>query len=102
MMVGGNIRHQTRVLTTATVLETGKGNFAMAIALGFILLLLAWGAPIHAAIVLGSLVAQGAAMTVLMKDPKAKAPWYNGTGVMAYVLGMMVSAVALGGLGTAP
>jgi tungstate transport system permease protein len=42
MMVGGNIRHQTRVLTTATVLETGKGEFAMAIALGFILLLLAY------------------------------------------------------------
>jgi tungstate transport system permease protein len=42
MMVGGNIRHQTRVLTTATVLETGKGNFALAIALGFILLLLAY------------------------------------------------------------
>jgi tungstate transport system permease protein len=42
MMVGGNIRHLTRVLTTATVLETGKGNFAVAIALGFILLLLAY------------------------------------------------------------
>jgi tungstate transport system permease protein len=42
MMVGGNILHQTRVLTTATVLETGKGNFALAIALGFILLLLAY------------------------------------------------------------
>jgi tungstate transport system permease protein len=42
MMVGGNIRGQTRVLTTATVLETSKGDFAMAIALGFILLLLAY------------------------------------------------------------
>jgi tungstate transport system permease protein len=42
MMVGGNIRHQTRVLTTATVLETSKGEFAMAIALGFVLLLLAY------------------------------------------------------------
>src|SRR3990172_4716695 len=42
MMVGGNIRNQTRVLTTAIVLETGKGEFAMAIALGFILLLLAF------------------------------------------------------------
>jgi len=42
MMVGGNIRHQTRVLTTATVLETGRGEFATAIALGFILLLLAY------------------------------------------------------------
>jgi tungstate transport system permease protein len=38
MMVGGNIRGQTRVLTTATVLETGKGNFDVAIALGVILL----------------------------------------------------------------
>jgi len=38
MMVGGNIRGQTRVLTTATVLETGKGNFEIAIALGVILL----------------------------------------------------------------
>jgi tungstate transport system permease protein len=40
MMVGGNIYRQTRVLTTATVLETGRGNFDMAIALSLILLLL--------------------------------------------------------------
>ena len=40
MMVGGNIRGQTRVLTTATVLETGKGNFDIAIALSLILLAL--------------------------------------------------------------
>ena len=40
MMVGGNIRGQTRVLTTATVLETGRGNFDVAIALGLILLTL--------------------------------------------------------------
>ena len=40
MMVGGNIRGQTRVLTTATVLETGKGNFDIAIALSVILLAL--------------------------------------------------------------
>lgn len=40
MMVGGNIRGQTRVLTTATVLETGKGNFDVAIALSVILLAL--------------------------------------------------------------
>jgi tungstate transport system permease protein len=42
MMVGGNIRGQTRVLTTAIVLETGKGQFATAIALGFILMLIAY------------------------------------------------------------
>lgn len=40
MMVGGNIAGQTRVLTTATVLETSKGNFDVALALGLILLAL--------------------------------------------------------------
>ena len=40
MMVGGNIRGSTRVLTTATVLETGKGNFDVAIALSVILLVI--------------------------------------------------------------
>ncbi len=42
IMVGGNIKGYTRVLTTATVMETGKGNFDVAIALGLILLLLAF------------------------------------------------------------
>ena len=40
MMVGGNIKGQTRTLTTAMVLETGKGNFEIAIALSLLLLLL--------------------------------------------------------------
>ncbi|MBU5638176.1 ABC transporter permease [Geomonas sp. Red69] len=39
IMVGGNVRGYTRVLTTATVMETGRGNFDMAIALSVILLL---------------------------------------------------------------
>ncbi|MFN2274521.1 MAG: ABC transporter permease [Anaerolineales bacterium] len=38
MMVGGNIRFQTRVLTTAIVLETSKGHFGIALALGILLL----------------------------------------------------------------
>ncbi|NPV84794.1 MAG: ABC transporter permease [Anaerolineae bacterium] len=42
MMVGGNLRYHTRVLTTAIVLETSKGQFAIAIALSLILLLLAY------------------------------------------------------------
>jgi tungstate transport system permease protein len=42
MMVGGNLLGHTRVLTTAIVLETNKGEFAPAIALGVILLLLAF------------------------------------------------------------
>lgn len=41
MIVGGNIDHVTRVLTTAIALETGKGNFAMALGLGFVLIALA-------------------------------------------------------------
>ncbi len=41
MMVGGNIRGQTRVMTTSIVLETRQGNFALAVALAAILLVLA-------------------------------------------------------------
>jgi tungstate transport system permease protein len=41
LMVGGNIVGQTRILTTAIALETGRGEFALAIALGIVLLLLA-------------------------------------------------------------
>ena len=42
IMVGGNIKGYTRVLTTATVMETSRGNFDLAIALGVILLLFAF------------------------------------------------------------
>jgi tungstate transport system permease protein len=43
LMVGGNIVGQTRILTTAIALESSRGEFALALALGFILLLLALG-----------------------------------------------------------
>jgi len=43
IMVGGNIKGSTRVLTTATVMETSMGNFDKAIALGIILLVLCFG-----------------------------------------------------------
>ncbi len=42
MMVGGNIEGQTRVLTTAMVLESRKGNFEIALALGILLLTLSF------------------------------------------------------------
>jgi tungstate transport system permease protein len=42
MLVGGNIEGRTRVLTTAIVLETRKGNFDLALALGLILLALSF------------------------------------------------------------
>jgi tungstate transport system permease protein len=41
-MVGGNIEGQTRILTTAIVMEAGKGNFGLAIALGVILMILVY------------------------------------------------------------
>jgi tungstate transport system permease protein len=41
MMVGGNIRGETRVLTTAMVLEVRQGQFAMALVMGLVLLVLA-------------------------------------------------------------
>ena len=43
LMVGGNIVGQTRILTTSIALESGRGDFALALAFGFILLLLALG-----------------------------------------------------------
>ncbi len=46
MMIGGNIKWHTRTITTAIALETGKGEFAMGIALGIVLLLLALGVNI--------------------------------------------------------
>jgi tungstate transport system permease protein len=42
MMIGGNIKWRTRTITTAIALETGKGEFAMGISLGIVLLLLAF------------------------------------------------------------
>ncbi|MDO9550277.1 MAG: ABC transporter permease [Methanoregula sp.] len=41
MMIGGNIKDQTRVLTTAIALQTGMGDFGFSIALGIILLIIA-------------------------------------------------------------
>ena len=63
-----------------------------------IALLLTWDRPLHAMGVLAVLIGQGLAMRVMLSDPKARAPWYNGTGVLLYVSGMMISAFALRGL----
>ncbi|MEO1539813.1 MAG: chlorophyll synthase ChlG [Pseudomonadota bacterium] len=63
-----------------------------------IVLLLLWNAPIHAALVTGLLGLQGLAMRRMLRDPKAFAPWYNGTGVLLYVLGMLTTAFALGSM----
>lgn len=64
-----------------------------------IALLFLWGAPYHAVAVIALLLAQIIAMRRLFRDPKKYAPWYNGTGIVFYVSGMMISAFALRDLG---
>jgi tungstate transport system permease protein len=54
IVVGGNIDHLTRVMTTAIALETSKGNLALALALGIILLALALSINAAAYILRGS------------------------------------------------
>ncbi len=58
-------------------------------------LLLSWARPYHAAVIVLLLAAQLLLMRRLMQDPRALAPWYNGTGVSLFVLGMLVCAFAL-------
>lgn len=64
-------------------------------------LLLYLGRDAHAAAIFALLIGQGLAMRVLLRDPKARAPWYNGTGVTLYVSGMMIAAFAIRSLGGA-
>jgi chlorophyll/bacteriochlorophyll a synthase len=63
-------------------------------------LLIAWSFPIHAGVITLLLGAQLVLMRRLLGDPKARAPWYNATGISLYVLGMLVAAFAIrsGGL----
>jgi len=63
-----------------------------------IALLFAWNKPIHAALVVLALLAQGYLMRRLLTDPRQHAPWYNATGTTLYVLGMLVSAFAIGSI----
>lgn len=53
LMVGGNIAGSTRTITTAIALETSKGDFSQGIALGFVLLVLAFGVNIALAVLQG-------------------------------------------------
>lgn len=61
-------------------------------------LLVHWQSTWQAAGITLLLAAQLFAMARLLRDPKALAPWYNGTGVTAYVLGMMLTATAMPGV----
>ena len=58
-------------------------------------LLLSWDRPLHAVAIAGLLLMQLLAMRHMLRDPAGRAPWYNGTGVTLYVLGMMAAAFAV-------
>jgi chlorophyll synthase len=63
--------------------------------LGVIAILAAAGAHVAALLVLVFVVAQGACLPRLLRDPLRHAVWYSGVGVGLYVAGMMVTAFAL-------
>ncbi len=67
---------------------------AMAQALVIVMLVI-WGKPVHAILVLLLLLGQIWAMATLVSDPKARAPWYQAVGVSMFVSGMMITAIAL-------
>ena len=60
-----------------------------------IALLLAWDRPYHAAIVVMLLALQMVLMVSLVEKPRERAPWYNATGTLLYVFGMLISAFAV-------
>ncbi|MEH3148724.1 MAG: chlorophyll synthase ChlG [Methylobacterium frigidaeris] len=59
--------------------------------------LAAWGSPWHAGLVAALLAGQGLLMRRFLADPRGRAAWYNGTGTLLYVLGMLTAALALRG-----
>jgi len=63
-----------------------------------VLLLADWGHRLAAVVVAALLVGQLLLMRRLLADPRVHAPWYNATGTTLYVLGMLASALGLGGV----
>ncbi len=64
-----------------------------------VMLMASWGAIEHAMVVSCLVAGQFLAMRRLLKDPLKLAPWYNATGVLMFVLGMMVCAFGLRNFG---
>ncbi len=96
--VGGDLRTGVRSLPVQLGIERAARlacGVMIAPQLAVIAFLLAWGHSLHAVGVALLLAVQVALMGRLLKDPKAQAPWYNATGTTLYVLGMLVSALAL-------
>ena len=59
---------------------------------------LAWGQPLAAQGVAGAVVLQLVFARRLLRDPRKFAPWFNATGVLVYVTGMLISAIAIGSI----
>ncbi|MFN4099791.1 MAG: chlorophyll synthase ChlG [Pararhodobacter sp.] len=78
---------------------TVAGTVMILSQLVIVFLLLIWGAPVHAALIAAGIGVQIWAWTRWRKEPERLAPWFNGTGVGPYVLGMMIAAHALRGIG---
>eukprot|EP01037_Dinobryon_pediforme_P043658 gene43658-54852_t len=64
---------------------------------GVVALLLRWQHPLVAAVIAALLVGQIALMARLLRDPLRFTPWFNATGTSLYVLGMLATALGLGG-----
>jgi len=60
-----------------------------------IVLLFLWSRPLHAGVVVALLIGQIVMMTRLLRRPAELDVWYNALGVPLYVLGMMISAIAV-------
>ena len=58
-------------------------------------LLLSWGRPYHSAAIVFLVALQVIFMLRLLERPRERAPWYNMTGIMAFVFGMLVAAFAV-------
>jgi len=72
---------------------------AMALPQGVVIaLLIDWHLPVHAGAIGLLLAAQLLFMRRLLRDPRGRAPWYNATGVSAYVSGMLIAAFGIGSL----
>lgn len=62
-------------------------------------LLVTWGLPAYALAVGVLLIVQFFLMAHFLRSPRVRAPWYNGTGISCFVVGMLISAFALAAIG---
>ncbi len=60
-----------------------------------VICLVSWERPAHATAVAASMLVQLVLMRRLLEDPEARAPWYNATGTLLFVIGMLISAFAV-------